>query len=569
MPVVINGFQTTSAGSGTDDDTLTVTRTGSIVFSGDVAIFMSGNNQRTTILGEVVSNTGRAILSQGNTSSVYVGPTGVVVGQTAVQFGQYGNLDNDGAIRGAVSIDNGSIRNTGTIDGYTWILHSGSVRNYGSMLNYLQVETRDTTGNIPIYNAGYIEQIDSRADSTTVTNIGDIGYLYCAEKLYLSNRGTLGGLRVDDEGSRILNHGYIGGESVWLSSQSDYYDGRNGVLEGIMYTNGGGDTLLGGAQSDSFDGSSGTGADKLYGYGGDDVLTGGANDSLKGGLGDDTFYVESSTTTVTESAGEGHDLVVSRIHSYTLGSNVEDLALEFGAVSGTGNSLANLIIGNTANNVLNGGTSADEMRGGTGNDTYFVDNFHDFVVELSGGGTDRINAAISYTLPNNVESLTLTGVASISGTGNSLSNTLAGNTGNNTLIGLGGNDVLSGGAGNDVLKGGVGKDTLTGGVGNDKFYFDSPRNAVTNVDRIADFSVPADTLVLENEFFTALRTTGTLAPSAFHIGSKAADASDRIIYNATTGALSYDPDGSGSAAMSTFATLVPGLALTNADIFVI
>ncbi len=70
--IVVNGYQTTPAGSGTDGDTLFVTGTGIIAYDGDAAIFMSGDNQTTTIFGEVYSSTGRAILSQGLNAKVYV-----------------------------------------------------------------------------------------------------------------------------------------------------------------------------------------------------------------------------------------------------------------------------------------------------------------------------------------------------------------------------------------------------------------------------------------------------------------------------------------------------------------
>ncbi|MGF6232243.1 Ca2+-binding RTX toxin-like protein [Inquilinus ginsengisoli] len=68
----------------------------------------------------------------------------------------------------------------------------------------------------------------------------------------------------------------------------------------------------------------------------------------------------------------------------------------------------------------------------------------------------------------NVENLTLTGLASVNGTGNGLGNTMVGNAGLNTLDGGAGNDVLRGGAGADTLRGGTGIDTAsyyTGVVG--------------------------------------------------------------------------------------------------------
>ncbi len=77
------------------------------------------------------------------------------------------------------------------------------------------------------------------------------------------------------------------------------------------------------------------------------------------------------------------------------------------------------------------------MAGGAGDDTYYVDNAGDSVVEASGAGTDLVNSSIGYALGSNVENLTLTGSATINGYGNGLANTLTGNAGNNALNGAG------------------------------------------------------------------------------------------------------------------------------------
>jgi serralysin len=99
--------------------------------------------------------------------------------------------------------------------------------------------------------------------------------------------------------------------------------------------------------------------------------------------------------------------------------------------------------------------------------------------------------------------------------------------------------------------------------------FSTPLNAATNADHITDFSSIDDKMLLSHSIFSNAGPVGTLSASAFTIGSSAADASDRIIYNSTTGALSYDPDGTGAAAATQFATLSPGLALTNAHFTVV
>jgi Ca2+-binding RTX toxin-like protein len=230
--------------------------------------------------------------------------------------------------------------------------------------------------------------------------------------------------------------------------------------------------------------------------------------------------------------------------------------------------------GGIGNDSLVGGTGSDKMLGGIGNDTYFVDSPGDQVIEAVGQGIDRVISTISRTLAANTETLILSGTGNINGAGNALRNSIAGNSGNNAINGAGGddwlygqagNDALTGGAGNDRLAGGPGLDTLTGGPGGDHFLFNTALNGSTNVDRIVDFSVPEDVILLDNAIFTRLTQTGVLSAAAFFAGPAAHDADDRIIYNPSTGALFYDSDGSGAAAPVKFATLAHNLMLTHAD----
>ena len=127
--------------------------------------------------------------------------------------------------------------------------------------------------------------------------------------------------------------------------------------------------------------------------------------------------------------------------------------------------------------------------------------------------------------------------------------------------------MLDGGAGHDTLNGGVGSDTLIGGTGFDAYVFNTTLGAA-NVDRITGFSVPNDVMHLDNAVFTGL-PNGGLAPAAFFRGPGPHDTNDRIIYNAATGGLFFDPDGTGAAATVRFATLAPGLALSSTDFLVI
>jgi Ca2+-binding RTX toxin-like protein len=127
----------------------------------------------------------------------------------------------------------------------------------------------------------------------------------------------------------------------------------------------------------------------------------------------------------------------------------------------TGSSQNDILSGAAGNDTLDGGAGADTMTGGLGDDTFVVDNASDVVTENASEGTDTVQSSITYTIGNNVENLTLTGAATINGTGNTLNNTLTGNTADN------------------ILDGGAGNDTLIGGTGNDTYIVDSTSDVVT------------------------------------------------------------------------------------------
>jgi len=304
--------------------------------------------------------------------------------------------------------------------------------------------------------------------------------------------------------------------------------------------------------------------DTLTGNSASNLLDGrGGADTLAGGDGDDTYVVDNAGDAVVENPGQGVDTVRVSV-SYVLGANVENLVLTgYVAINGTGNELDNRLTGNAGRNMLaggagndtlDGGAGADSLVGGAGNDTYVVDNAGDTLVEVGGEGVDEVRSSVSHVLAGNIENLVLTGTASINGSGNGLNNIILGNGGSNALNGGAGDDVLKGGAGadtlgggdgNDQLWGGQGRDILTGGAGADSFYFDSPPNALFNIDRVTDFVASIDRFMLDRNAFNAL-SVGPLDAGAFVAGaglSAAQTASQRIIYNLTNGLLFYDPDG--------------------------
>ena len=209
------------------------------------------------------------------------------------------------------------------------------------------------------------------------------------------------------------------------------------------------------------------------------------------------------------------------------------------------------------------------MRGDLGDDTYIVDNVADRVIEGSAaGGTDLVQSSVTFTLGSNLENVTLLGTNAINGTGNDLGNSITGNSAGNVLSGGGGADTINGGTGSDRLYGGIGNDSLTGDAGADRFYFNSAPGA-SNFDTIQDFSAVDDSIYLDRAIYSGIAFNGTLAADAFRLGTSAADADDRIIYDQATGNLYYDADGNGAGAQLLFAQLIAGAPITNADFIAI
>ncbi len=181
-----------------------------------------------------------------------------------------------------------------------------------------------------------------------------------------------------------------------------------------------------------------------YGDDGDDVLTaasviekyslsGYGGDDLRGGAGNDTYYIFEPADKVTEASAAGYDTVVAgQSDSFdgvgvVLAANCEKLVLadptdftvfDLGAKAGSGNDLDNLIIGNGLDN---------QLIGAAGNDTIYGANANGL------GGGDEIPWAEFVDA--------------------------------DTISGGGGNDVIYGGQSNDDPE--DGPDTIDGDAGND------------------------------------------------------------------------------------------------------
>ena len=93
------------------------------------------------------------------------------------------------------------------------------------------------------------------------------------------------------------------------------------------------------------------------------------SDTLDGGNGNDSYYIDDTGDAVTELANEGNDSTFASV-SYVLSQNVENLTLTgSGNTNATGNTQANILTGNTGDNILTGGFGNDMLDGGAGIDT--------------------------------------------------------------------------------------------------------------------------------------------------------------------------------------------------------
>ena len=313
----------------------------------------------------------------------------------------------------------------------------------------------------------------------------------------------------------------------------------------FYYGNSLGNTIVGSSYSDV-----------LMGRSGDDILDGisGADD-MRGGSGDDTYAVDDSGDLVIELKDKGYDTVYSSI-TYTLPANVERLFLvDSDPINGYGNGLANTIYGNDAENfiagragrdrlfgggeddTLNGGPGRNYLDGGDGSDTVTYANVAGRVsVQLDGSTATKvkINGVVRDTIVN-IENV-------------------VGGSGNDRLLGDAANNTLIGGDGKDLLRGGLGLDTLTGGLGADRFVFSStPGDG--NLDTITDFQTGVDKILLKALVYTGL-PVGVLGASYFASVASTADdyGSAKVIFATGNKTLYWDADGFGGADAIAIAT---------------
>jgi len=341
-----------------------------------------------------------------------------------------------------------------------------------------------------------------------------------------------------------------------------------------------------------------SGSNLLYGGSGSDQLyvTGSSNGNLlDGGSGNDNIFVDQGSHSNIINGESGDDDIFLMI---TWGNNI--------VYGGSGDDQITLYA-TTGNDTINGGEGNDhitlkdssgdhQINGGDGNDTIYAFQSQNNNVFLGGNGSDVIILdGIGTTLQsvnggNALDSLVLRAVytqAPLSmqinpnGTAGSINSGthqivtfknietlyLNGTNFDDTISGGNGNDTLAGGNGNDHLTGGKGSDTLAGNDGIDTFAFNGFSQGI---DVISDFTVASDIISISATGFGGGLIAGSLGADQFVVGSAAATADERFIYNDATGSLYFDQDGNANEfAQIELVGLATGLALTSNDFVVV
>lgn len=330
-----------------------------------------------------------------------------------------------------------------TVDGYIFDFGADYVGQY-----FVKIENGGSTTNINTQQYNFeINSVEPSAATSTIVNGASIGdYLLGTSTSdviqgFAGNdilSGMAGNDRLDGGIGVDTMKGGTGNDTYILDSKSDLViensaAGTDKVITSVNYTltknveNLVLDQAILNAKGVLSGATLGTGnvldnilvgnqlANTLTGLAGDDTLDGGFGlkaDTLVGGAGNDTYYINNTLDKIVESSGAGVDLALAKVDVLALAANVENLKLlEMGinadgspiAAYGFGNSLANTITGNNEVNQLYGLAGNDTLYGRGGNDALIGGAGNDSLV--GGLGSDYFIFDTTLSSVNNVDSI--------------------------------------------------------------------------------------------------------------------------------------------------------------------
>ena len=400
---------------------LTVSGVGSTVTTSGASVIGShvgGIGTATVSGGGAWTTTGALTIGDAGSGTLTVG-TGSSVSAGSVTVGNSGTITLAGGTLSLSSLSPSLLRIHATMSGFGTV--NGSITDNGT----INATGGTLTLSGPVGGFGQLD-IGTGATLDVVKTTGASDTIWFQD----STAGTLVAGQLGTVGAAIS--GFGAGDTIDLSSLKFTPLAKATIAQGVLTVTSGTATetlrLAGIGTGTSFSvtqDASGTGTDirlggpvvtvsellvagpgtvTLTGTAGNDTLISGVTgvDTMVGGLGNDTYFVNSSSDVVTEAAvaggGTADTVFASVNYSLSAGTAIEFLRA---------NSAAGLkLTGNAFSHGIFGGAGADTLIGGVGNDT------------LSGGaGADILNGGA-------------------------------------------GNDVLNGGAGNDTLTGGAGSDVF-------------------------------------------------------------------------------------------------------------
>ena len=330
------------------------------------------------------------------------------------------------------------------VDGSSWNDHLSGDANANELIGIDGDDILDGRGGADIMTGG------RGADSYYVDNAGDV---IVETSAYFDND------RYDNEYASVSMTSAAGIDILTLIGSADIAGTALAGTASVKLVGNDGANLLTGNDADNI-------IDGVFGV-----------DTMAGGNGNDTYYVNVAEDVIIETAtGGDHDVEYAGFDA-VLAAGVEVLILlgDGNNVSGTiigpvggeidGTTGANLLTGGSGDDRLDGGAGIDTMQGSAGSDVYVIDSAADIVIEAANAaGTDMVivqsrtdysdPTSIDYTLAAGVENASITGLGATV-TGNDLDN------------------VIMGGYGSDTIRSSAGKDTLQGGENGDTYIIDA------------------------------------------------------------------------------------------------
>lgn len=290
-----------------------------------------------------------------------------------------------------------------------------------------------------------VTQAQISANSTLVDYDGDgvvddVKFTWAQGQVVLLNydKQRANGIVEGTSGNDTISVGYhdVSGDAVrWSATVIDGKEGND-----VINTTSANDTIFGGLGNDTIVAQSGN--NSVNGGEGDDKITGwGGNDILIGGAGADSIHGQSGNNSLT--GDDGNDTLIGWEGNDTVRGGIGNDSINVGAGE-------NLVYGDAGDDIILGGANDEDLYGGDGNDDIQGKGGHDSI--WGGIGDDKIT----------------TGSGNDSIRGDAGKDTIAGGDGNNVIVAGSDDDVVYTGKGNDVIYGDAGNDTINGGSGNNK-----------------------------------------------------------------------------------------------------